>query len=205
MYNLINYKWPSAVVLSRKYNNERTEKAIEKAGELFNSDKEGLARVIEIPALYYYSIKAIYSDFLEIKRKKAILSKEFSIPKQEITGDLATFISSNGEYKAYVDDLQYDITTSKKVIKNLEIVWGNLHLEKLDDFSKLESLKIVIGDVYTMKGKNAETLTNITTVTGNIYSEDNSIIDYAKNITYIGGDIYNTRTGEKVKINKKDK
>ena len=72
-------------------------------------------------------------------------------------------------------------------------------MEKLHDFSKLESLKLVIGDVYTTTGKNIEWLSNIKAITGNIYTSDNVIIEQFKDILYVGGSIYNTRNGDVVK------
>ena len=189
-----------------KHNTRKSEKTMDRYISLledFDSKDNKLSRNLEIPALYLYTLKAIYSEFAEVKGKQRQLYKIFKIPKKEITGDLTTFINSDGNFKAYVNDFQYDITTPKKAIKNIEIFWGNLYLEKLHDFSKLESLKLVIGDVYTTTGKNIEWLSNIKAITGNIYTSDNTIIEQFKDILYVGGSIYNTRNGDVVKTYKR--
>ena len=195
-----------AYMLARsKHNTRKSEKTMDRYISLledFDSKDNKLSRSIEIPALYLYALKAIYSEFAEVKGKQRQLHKVFKIPKKEITGDLTTLINSDGNFKAYVNDFQYDITTPKKAIKNIEIFWGNLYLEKLHDFSKLESLKLVIGDVYTTTGKNIEWLSNIK-ITGNIYTSDNAIIEQFKDILYVGGSIYNTRNGDAVKTYKR--
>lgn len=197
----------SAYMLTRsKHNTRKSEKTMDRYISLledFDSKDNKLSRSLEIPALYLYTLKAIYSEFAEVKGKQRQLYKIFKIPKKEITGDLTTFINSDGNFKAYVNDFQYDITTPNKAIKNIEIFWGNLYLEKLHDFSKLESLKLVIGDVYTTTGKNIEWLSNIKAITGNIYTSDNAIIEQFKDILYVGGSIYNTRNGDVVKTYKR--
>lgn len=196
-----------AYMLARsKHNIRKSEKAMDRYTSLlkdFDSRANKLSRSLEIPALYIYALKAIYSEFLETKSKKRKLHRIFKIPNNEITGDLSTLINSNGNLKAYVQDFQYDITIPKKAIDNIEVFWGNLHLEKLHDFSKLESLKLVIGDVYTTTGKNIEWLSNIKAITGNIYTSDNAIIEQFKDILYVGGSIYNTRNGDVVKTYKR--
>ena len=196
-----------AYMLARsKHNTRKSEKTMDRYISLledFDSKDNKLSRSLEIPALYLYTLKAIYSEFAEVKGKQRQLHKVFKIPKKEITGDLTTLINSDGNFKAYVNDFQYDITTPKKAIKNIEIFWGNLYLEKLHDFSKLESLKLVIGDVYTTTGKNIEWLSNIKAITGDIYASDNAIIEQFKDILYVGGSIYNTRNGDVVKTYKR--
>ena len=199
----------NAYILGKsKYNDRKSESLMEHGVSILekidsNDRKTSIAGKLEIPAAYYYALKAIYAEFMEIRNKQREISKVFKITKNEITGDLTTLINSDGNFKAYVNDFQYDITTPKKAIKNIEIFWGNLYLEKLHDFSKLESLKLVIGDVYTTTGKNIEWLSNIKAITGNIYASDNAIIEQFKDILYVGGSIYNTRNGDVVKTYKR--
>ena len=186
-----------------KYNKRKAESLMEHGISILervDSNDRNMTK-LEIPVAYYYALRAIYTDFMEIRNKQREISKVFGIPKKKITGDLATFINSKGNYKAYANDLQYDITTPKRAISRLEIVWGNLYLEKLHDFSKLKSLKLVIGDIYTTSGKNAEYLSNIDAVTGDIYTSDDTIIEQVKDILYVGGSIYDTRDGEVKKVN----
>ena len=197
----------NAYILGKsKYNDRKSESLMEHGISILekidsNDRKTSIAGKLEIPAAYYYALKAIYTEFMEIRNKQREISKVFGIPKKEITGDLTTFINSKGNYKAYTSDLQYDITTPRRAISSLEIVWGNLYLEKLHDFSKLESLKLVIGDIYTTSGKNAEYLSNINAITGDIYTKDDTIIEQVKDILYVGGSIYDTRDGEVKKVN----
>lgn len=191
-----------------KYNDRKSQYLIEYVisilEKVYSEDRRiSLLGKMEIPVACFCALKAVYLEFMEIKNKQRVISNMFGIPKSSITGDLTTFIKSNGNFKAYVNDLQYDATTPKKAIKNLSIIWGNLNLEKLHDFSKLESLKLVIGDVYTTTGKNIEFLSNINAITGNIYTNDDTIIEQVKDILYVGGSIYNTRDGEVKKINRK--
>ena len=156
---------------------------------------------IEIPLVLYYGMRYMIEDAKETHKKKEIVRNLFSLSKKDVTGDFTSLLDANGKIKAFVNDFDYSAAVSDNVIKNIEIFWGNLNLEKLHDFSKLESLKIVIGDLYTLTGTNREWLSNIDAVTGNIYTSDDEIIEQAKNILYVGGSIYNNKNGETVKVN----
>ena len=192
----------SDVYMLSNTNYNKSEKAVDKCIsilERINSKNSKVLRGLEIPSAYFYALKSIYNYFLEEKEKTKQISRLFGIPKKEITGDLTALLNSKGSIKAFVNDFQYDITTTRKAIQNIEIFWGNLYLEKLHDFSKLASLKLVIGDVYTTEGKEVKWLSNINAITGDFYTEDDIFAKQARDILNVRGSIYNTRNGEVVK------
>ena len=199
----------ASVLVSDKYNKRTCDKIMMKNIKVLDKiyfqkgiKNNFISRGFRLSKVFVNSLKAMYFDYVETEQKRESVHELFNIPKEEITGDFTKFIESSGEFKAYVNDFQYDATTPKENIKNIQIFYGNLHLEKLHDFSYLDSLKIVVGNLYTTTGINKEQLGNIDVVTGNFYSTDEEIIDYVKDILIVGGSIYNSKNGEEaVKVN----
>ena len=183
----------------RKFDGKKSKMTMEKGIDAFAKVNNSKVGCLYLPITAFYMISGILAESKEVKAKMQTLMTVFPFSKDEITGDLTTFIESKGNLKAYVNDLQYDASIPTSSIKNLQILWGDAYFEKLDDFSKLESLKAIIGNLYTTTGKSVEQLKQLEIITGSIYTKDDNIVEKSNDILYVGGSIYNTRNGDVVK------
>lgn len=165
---------------SDKFNRNKSKQILEKGIDAFSKMGSSKRECLYLPITTFYIISGLLAESKEIKAKKEVLIDMLSLPKDSITGDLTTFIKSRGDIKAYVNDLQYDISIPRSSIKNLHILWGDAYFEKLHDFSKLENLKVIIGDLYITEDKNIEQLEQLELITGNIYARNYSDLEDSK-------------------------
>lgn len=136
------------------------------------------------------TLRGVYQESRDIKNRERIVSKVFSIPKDQVTGDFSTFISSDNCFPVYVSDFQYDASVSKSRLASLKMLFGDADLRKLHDFQYLDSLNVVMGNVYTSFATNSDGLSNLEVVTGDMHFENFDKVPNLENLSYLGGHIY---------------
>lgn len=176
----------------RKLNNQKFDKLCDKGAAIMDKISGGgnVKAALYMPEATVVTLRGIYQEVQGIKRREKIASKTLSIPSKYITGDLATFISSNEKYPVYVSDFQYDASVSLDRVAQLRMIWGDANLRKLHDFQWLKSLKVIMGDVYTSDAINLDGMNNLEVVTGDLHFEHLSETPKCEKLSYVGGSIY---------------
>lgn len=194
-----NEKLYNIIMLSedKKLNGEKLRKIsmkccdlIEKINDDSYSALGNARRCILMPVAIVTGMRGVYQEFLDIKRREKIISKVLDVESKLVTGDLTTFISSDTRFPYFVDNLQYDASISLDRMQALKLVWGDIDLRKLHDFSYVKSLQTVMGDVYISTAENIDELKHLQVVTGDIYMEQLDNISFFGDSLYVGGMIY---------------
>lgn len=152
--------------------------------------RSAFGKTMLLTDIFVTALRGVNRERRDIKSRERIVSKVFSIPKDQITGDFSAFISSNTCFPVYVSDFQYDASVSKSRLASLKMLFGDADLRKLHNFEYLNSLKVVMGNVYTSFATNSDGLSNLEVVTGDLHLENFDKVPNLENLSYLGGHIY---------------
>lgn len=149
----------------RKHQKRRCvqEKLVVKASSIFNSGykNSGLMKCMfqGIKMLICLLIGSVLIQTHKSQNKR-YLRKRFKLQSKEIAMDENDLLEHKERIRCYGDTFTYSVVTSKSYLRNIEVIFGDAHLEALDDISCLASLVKVAGDVY-YKGKRYTDLSEI--------------------------------------------
>lgn len=107
-----------------------------------------------------YSIFAILCEYIEKRQKRRYLGKLLKLQKDEIAIDINDLLKNKENTRCYGDNFTYNVVTTKCYLKNIEIIFGDAHLEALDDIAYFCNLKKVTGTIY-YQGREFESLSEI--------------------------------------------
>lgn len=105
--------------------------------------------------IYYYV--AMLCEQIEKYQKKKRLSRLLKFQKNEIAVDDNDLLKGKEKIRCYGSDFTYSVVTTKKYLKNIEVIFGDAHLEALDELACFCNLKKVTGKIY-FRGKEFESL-----------------------------------------------
>lgn len=134
-----------------------------------NDDTGKGKMVLNFANLFLVMPKVGLHSYLLKLRQKAKVSKVTGYSFNQIAGDLPELIYSDTEIKCCTFDITYKANIPREKMKKVEIIWGNTHLEALDDLTCLGELKAIIGDLYLSKKNQDQKLEKLQTVTGDTY------------------------------------
>ena len=85
---------------------------------------------------------------LENYCRKKHLSRLLNLQKDDVAVDLNDLLKHKEKIRCYGDDFIYNAATDKGYLKNIEVIFGDAHLEALDDIACLGNLRKVMGEIY---------------------------------------------------------
>lgn len=137
-----------AVKFSCAFNNEKQWK------EIFILD------VLRGCQMFFCSIFSLGFEQLENCLRRRRLSRLLNFQKEEIAVDVNDLLEHKEKIRCLGNDFTYSVVTSKEYLKNIEVIFGDAHLEALDDIACFGNLKKVTGGIY-YKGRKYEDLVEL--------------------------------------------
>lgn len=139
-----------------------SEKIVLKASMQFGKDdtshfiNDFFSRFLLLVYMFAYAI----FNWCQIHLCRITLMRILSLQKKEIAVDINELLANKENIKCYADDFVYSVITSKQYLKNIEVIFGNAHLEALDSIECFEKLTQVCGLTY-YRGKVFSSLSEI--------------------------------------------
>lgn len=123
-----------------------------KASYNFNNENNWknnfILNMIRGSRMFVYSILAMICEMLENYCRKKRLSRLLNLQKDEVAVDINDLLKHKEKIRCYGDEFTYNAATDKGCLKNIEVIFGDAHLEALDDTACLGNLRKVTGKVY---------------------------------------------------------
>lgn len=141
------------------------------------------------------------SEGFDNKKRKKQIAKASGYTEDEIAIDIDEFIQRTRELgstedkeqvpkmRCYGDSIRYSIQTPKEGYRDIETIFGDAHLEALDEVSCLSSLTSVLGSVYFSRCHDLEGL-KLAVVGGDVHGEKLTTPNGLENLRFVGGVIY---------------
>lgn len=98
--------------------------------------------------LLLLGLSAMAAEMAETSRKRKKLCAILGCLPEEIAMDVDELAQKRESVKYYGGDFTYKAPIARDWMKNIRIIFGDTHLEALDDMACLGSLKSVYGGVY---------------------------------------------------------
>lgn len=164
-----------------------------RASTSFHSGRTGLLSLMDGLGTFFFGTSAIAAEWLEMKRTRKNLCRILDCQPEVVAMDLDEL---NGERKRgdrkaryYGDDFTYGAEVRKEALKNLRGIWGDAHLEALDEMTCLNRLRSVWGSLYVSRCVDLEGL-NVRIVMGDLHGEKLVSPHGLQGLVYVGGGIY---------------
>lgn len=142
---------------------------VDKASSGLIHSEDGLRGVLGGTKMFLFGLSAIAVDAVETSRKRKTLCAILSCLPEEIAIDVNEFAQKREHIKYYGGDFTYSAATPKEWLYNIEIIFGDAHLEALDEMSCLSQLKSVWGNLYVSRCTDYTGLKQLAFVKGNIF------------------------------------
>lgn len=134
---------------------------------LMHSEND-LRSVLLSVKLILFGLSAIAVDVTETSRKRKKLCAILRCSPEEIAMDVNELAQKREHIKYYGGDFTYSAAVAKGWMKNIRLIFGDAHLEALDETSCLGNLESVWGNVYFSKCTDFTGLKQLAFVNGNI-------------------------------------
>lgn len=121
---------------------------VDKASNALMHSSDNLMSIIRAGKLVTFGLSAIAVDQVETTRKRKRLCAILHCPLEEIAMDINELAQRRGRVKYYGGDFTYSAGTPKEWLKNIQMIFGDAHLEALDEMTCLGNLNSVCGGVY---------------------------------------------------------
>lgn len=151
--------------------------------------EDGFRGVFGVVELIFGGLSYIVVDKIETSKKKKRLCKLLHCSREEFAMDINKLAEKQAHIKYYGDHFTYSAATPKEWIKNMQIIFGDAHLEALDEMTCLGRLDSVWGSVYVSRCTDLQGL-NLTIVKGDLHGEKLESANGLEKLTFVGGTIF---------------
>lgn len=141
---------------------------IDKVPNGFLDSKDNFSSILSAAKLILFGLAAIVADAVETSMKRKKLSSILRCSPEEIAMNVNELAEKRERVKYYGGDFTYSVATPKEWLKNIQMIFGEAHLEALDEMTCLDSLKSVHGNMYFSRYANCSDLKQLAFVRGNI-------------------------------------
>lgn len=124
---------------------------VDKASNTLMHSSDNLISIIRAGKLVILGLSAIAVDQMETARKRKQLRAILHCPLEEIAIDINELAQRRGRVKYYGGNFTYSAGTPKEWLKNIQMIFGDAHLEALDEMACLGNLNSVCGGVYVSR------------------------------------------------------
>lgn len=119
-----------------------------KAANAMMCGEDGLEGAIRAAGIVAFGFPSIAADIVETSRKRKQLCAILHCSADEIAMDINELAKKQERVKYYGGDFTYCAAAPKKWLKNIQMIFGDVHLEALDEMACLGNLNSVCGGVY---------------------------------------------------------
>lgn len=128
----------------------------------------GVRSVFKAAQLVLLGLSAIAADVAETSGKRKKLCAILRCRPEEIAMDVNELAQKRERVKYYAGDFTYSAATPKEWLRNIRLIFGDAHLEALNDMSCLCQLKSVCGGIYFSRRADFTGLRQLAFVKGTI-------------------------------------
>lgn len=195
MVDTLNAKYQKLYRYSTQYKSKTklSDRIIDKAADAFSHGGSygdySIRAAIEAIRVTVYGIAAIAVDSVESRKKRNTLCQMLGCTESELALDINELVDHKDRAKYYGGDFTYSAATHKGWLKNLTMIFGDAHLEALDEMSCLASLESVWGNIYFSRCTDLSGLL-LKHVGGDFHGEKLACAKGLEQLEFIGGLIY---------------
>lgn len=165
----------------------------EKAADAFSHSgsysEYSFRALVNAARMIAYSFAAIAADSVEVRKKRNALHRILGCAESEFSVDINEFFILQDRTKYFGSDFTYGAATRKEWLKNLMLIFGDAHLEALDEMSCLASLESVWGDIYFSRCTDLSGLM-LKYIGGDLHGEKLVSAKGLEQLEFVGGTIY---------------
>lgn len=161
----------------------------EKTAGLFHGNRTGLPGLMDSMGVFLLGMFATASEKLEMHRTRKKLCGILNCLSTDVAMDLDELNGTDRKARYYGDDLTYGAEVRKESLSSLRDIWGDAHLEALDEMSCLNQLRNVWGSLYVSRCADLEGL-NIRIIRGDLHGEKLANPHGLQGLVYVGGKIF---------------
>lgn len=173
--------------------NRLSDRLIGKAADAFSRGgryrEYSLRTLMDAARVVIYGFAAIALDSVEVRKKKNTLHQILGCVESELAVDINEFFSLRERTKYFGGDFTYNAGTRKEWLKNLMLIFGDAHLEALDEMSCLTSLESIWGNVYFSRCVDLSGL-RLKHIGGDLHGEKLATAKGLEHLNFVGGTIY---------------
>lgn len=134
-------------------------------------------------------LSCIAADAAEVSGKRKRLCRIFRCLPEEIAMDRNGLAENREQTRYYGGDFTYSAATPKEWIKNVQVIFGDAHLEALEEMACLGRLDSVWGSVYVSRCTDLLGL-NLTIIKGDLHGEKLESANGLEKLAFVGGTIF---------------
>lgn len=176
-----------------KHENKLSDRLVDKVANACSYedsyDEHSLQIVINTARITGYGIAAIAADSAEVQKKRKMLVQILGCMESDLAIDINELIDLGDRAKYYGGDFTYSAVAKKEWLKNLTLIFGDAHLEALDEMSCLASLESVWGDIYFSRYIDLRGLM-LKHIGGDLHGEKLLSANGLEQLVFVGGAIY---------------
>lgn len=166
-----------------------SDRLAEKASDAMMRSEDGLKGVFNAVKLVLFGLPYIVVDKMAASKKKKRLCNLLHCSPEEIAMDINKLAEKQAHIKYYGDSFTYSVATPKKWLKNIRMIFGDAHLEALDEMACLASLNSVWGSVYVSRCTDLQGL-NLAIIKGDLHGEKLKSANGLEKLIFVGGTIF---------------
>lgn len=166
-----------------------SQRLAEKTAGLFCGNRTGLPGLMDSMGVFLLGMFATAAEKLEMQRTRKKLCGILNCPSTDVAMDLDELNGTDRKAQYYGDDLTYGAEVRKESLSNLRDIWGDAHLEALDEMNCLNRLRNVWGSLYVSRCTDLEGL-NIRIIKGDLHGEKLVKPHGLHSLVYVGGEIF---------------
>ena len=123
-----------------------------KASNILHSANNGkykiISEIIRANSIFAYGILALICEMVENYFRKKQLCRLLNLQKDEVAIDINELAKYKEKIRCFGDSFTFNAHTRKDYLCNLEVIYGDAHLEALEDIDLLPKLVKVTGKIY---------------------------------------------------------
>lgn len=165
---------------------------IEKSSDFFSKASNSASRAWEIlysVGFFFCTLGGIAADEIDTRARARGLTKALHCSRDGIAIDINELIAKKSSAEYFGSCFRYSAQTDKRWLANIKGIFGNAHLEALDEMGCFSNLESVWGSIWFSRCTDLTGL-KLKTVYGDIHGEGLTTANGLEHLQYVGGTIY---------------
>lgn len=183
------YRYSTQYKTASRLSDRLIEKVVDLSSREGNFDEHSLQSKINAARMTGYGIAAVTADSAEVRKKRKELLQILGCAESKFAIDVNELTDRRDSTRYYGGDFTYSAAIKKEWLKNLTLIFGNAHLEALDEMSCLTSLESVWGDIYFSRCTDLSGLV-LRHIGGDLHGERLASVNGLEQLDFVGGTIY---------------
>lgn len=149
----------------------------------------GLLGAAGAAGVVVFGLSAAALGAWDTRKQRKRLCEILRCPRDEVAMDLNELSAGGSAVRYYGGSLTYSASVSKEWLRNLRLIFGDAHLEALDEMGCLSRLKSVWGSVYFSRCADLRGA-SLAVIKGDLHGEKLENANGLERLVFVGGDIF---------------